>query len=193
MSTVMNKAKSLIGHMLRNVHSSNDKLASVESPGLTSISVSSTAFEPGMAIPKRHTQEGQSISPELNWVGVPAETRELVLVCEDPDAPSVNPIVHWVAYNIPPTMMGFPEGLSPIAEIPGGGRQAKNYSGKLGYIGPMPPLGHGVHHYHFQVFALDQPLRFSAAPDRDALVTAMQNHVLAQGELVGTYERMVDD
>jgi Raf kinase inhibitor-like YbhB/YbcL family protein len=193
MSTVMEKAKSLVGHMLRNVHASNDQLASAEALAPTTLTISSLAFQAGMAIPSRFTQEGESISPSLNWENIPSATRELVLVCEDPDAPKSTPVVHWIVYSISPTAMGLPEGLPISAQITGGARQGKNYSGKEGYIGPMPPLGHGVHHYHFQLFALDQPMRFSEAPDRDTLLNAMQDHVLAQGELIGTYERMLDD
>jgi len=189
MSTVMEKAKSLIGHMLRNVHSSPDQLASAETTGPSSITVSSTSFKSGQPIPKRYTQEAQSFSPELTWQGVPAGAQELVLVCEDPDAPKPSPIVHWIVYNIPPTAAGLPEGIPSTPEIAIGARQGKNYNGTPGFVGPMPPLGHGIHHYHFQLFALDRPLNFPEIPDRDALVEAMHNHVLAQGELIGTYER----
>jgi hypothetical protein len=189
MSTVMDKTKALIGYLLRDVHSSNDKLAKAEAPGLAIIKITSDTFQTGMAIPKRCSQEGQSISPQLSWTGVPSETRELVLVCEDPDAPSAHPIVHWVAYNISPTVTSLPEGVAPSVELPNGGRQAKNYTGKFGYLGPMPPLGHGLHHYHFQLFALDGPLSFAEPPDRNALVAAMRHKVIAEGELVGTYER----
>lgn len=189
MSTVTDKAKSLIGHLLHNVHSSKDQLATAKSPGSVSISISSTAFKPGMAIPKRYTQEGQSFSPELMWEGIPAAARELVLVCEDPDAPQTHPVVHWIVYNIPPTAKGLPEGLPNSAETAVGGRPGNNYAGKPGYLGPMPLRGHGIHHYHFQIFALDSQLRFSETPDRNALMNAMRDHVLAQGELVGTYER----
>lgn len=193
MANATDKIKSLIGHMLRPIHSSNDKLASSEAPGPAFISIFSTSFDAGMPIPKRHTQEENSISPELQWDHVPPDARELVLVCEDPDAPKPSPIVHWIVYNIPPSLRGLPEGLPVSATIPGGMRQGRNYSGIEGYIGPMPPLGHGVHHYHFQLFALDQPLHFSESPDRDQLVKAMAGHVLAQGELIGTYERTADD
>jgi len=192
MSTVMDKAKSLIGHMLRNVHSTSEKLASAKTPAHAAMSVSSNSFSAGMPIPMRYTQDAESYSPALSWNGIPSQTQSLVIVCEDPDAPSTEPIVHWIAYNIPGTATGMPEAV-PAGAIPGGGLQGKNYNGQEQYIGPKPPLGHGVHHYHFQVFALDQTLTFQEPPDKDALVKAMQNHVLAEGEVVGTYERSVDD
>lgn len=190
MAAVVEKAKELVGQMLRGVRSSKDKLASAEVPGIMTIALHSSTFQAGMAIPRECTQEGQSVSPQLSWEGVPATARELVLVCEDPDAPMPSPIVHWIAYNIPASVTSLPEGVPTWWELPTGGRQAKNYKGTPGYIGPMPPLGHGRHHYHFQLFAVNAPLEFSEPPDRDALVKAMQGKVVAEGELIGTYERL---
>lgn len=191
MSTTMEKAKALVGHMLRGVRSSNDKMASAKSGAENTITVSSTSFAPNMPIPRKHTQDGQSISPALSWTGVPAGTRELVLVVEDPDAPMINPVIHWIVYNIPASTTSLPEGIPTGAAMgnPPGARQAKNYQKVEGYLGPKPPVGHGVHHYHFQLFALDQTLALND-PSKDDLVKAMEGHVLAQGELIGTYERV---
>jgi Raf kinase inhibitor-like YbhB/YbcL family protein len=192
MSTILDRTKSLIGHLLRNVHSSSEKLTSAHAPAHAAMSVTSSSFAPGMPIPIRFTQDAENLSPAISWQGLPAGTKSLALVCEDPDAPTIDPIVHWIAFNIPATATGLPEEI-PAGAIPGGGEQGKNYNGEIRYTGPKPPLGHGVHHYHFQLFALDQTLTFTEPPEKNDLLQAMQNHVLAQGEVVGTYEREIED
>jgi Raf kinase inhibitor-like YbhB/YbcL family protein len=100
------------------------------------------------------------------------------------------PFVHWIAYGIPPNATGLPEGI-PSKHAPPGSRvfQSKNGARTDGYLGPAPPPGHGVHHYHFQVFALSEPLRFQVPPTREALMDAMRGHIVGYGDLVGTYER----
>jgi Raf kinase inhibitor-like YbhB/YbcL family protein len=159
------------------------------------LEVMSSAFGNGGAMPKKYTQEGDNVSPPLQWRGVPQGAVELVLVCEDPDAPLPQPALHWLAYRIPATVVQLREGIAPWPEVivgMGSGvmmRQGQNISKKVGYTGPMPPVGHGVHHYHFQLFALDAAPNVGESPDREALYKAMEGHVLAQGELVGTYER----
>ena len=188
MATMMDKAKQLVGHMLRNVHSSQDKMASAQATGHDEIQLSSDSFAPGMPIPVKYTQDGESISPALEWAGVPEHTASLVLICEDPDTPTPQPIVHWIAYNLPSHLCELPEGM-PARLIPMGGRQGKNSMGKEQYVGPKPPLGHGVHHYHFELFALDRDLDFDQTPNKAEVVERMRGHVLAQGDLVGTYER----
>jgi Raf kinase inhibitor-like YbhB/YbcL family protein len=145
--------------------------------------LSSHAFEPGGTIPKRHTGEGQAVSPPLAWSGLPEGTRELALVCDDPDAPTSKPFVHWVLYKIPADRSGLPEGSA------GGALEGRNDFGGTGYGGPMPPRGHGAHRYRFKVYALDAELEVVAGLTRDELLRAIEGHVLAEGELVGTYER----
>jgi Raf kinase inhibitor-like YbhB/YbcL family protein len=147
------------------------------------IQVSSPAFEPGGAIPKKHTGEGQDVSPALRWTGLAEGTRETALICDDPDAPTPRPFVHWVAYKIPADREELPEGETQ------GALEGTNDFGRTGYGGPMPPRGHGVHHYHFKVYALDAELEAGAGLTKDQLLEAMEGHVLAEGELVGTYER----
>jgi Raf kinase inhibitor-like YbhB/YbcL family protein len=147
------------------------------------IQVSSPAFEPGDTIPKKHTGEGQDVSPVLRWTGLPEGTREIALICDDPDAPMPRPFVHWVIYKIPADRGELPEG------DPQGALEGTNDFGRTGYGGPMPPRGHGVHHYHFKVYALDAELEAAAGSTKDRLLEAMEEHVLAEGELVGTYER----
>jgi Raf kinase inhibitor-like YbhB/YbcL family protein len=147
------------------------------------IRVSSPAFEAGDAIPKRHTGEGQDVSPALRWTGLPEGTREIALICDDPDAPTPRPFVHWVVYKIPADREGLPEGDTQ------GALEGTNDFGRTGYGGPMPPRGHGIHRYHFKVYALDAELEGDAGSTRDRLLDAIEGHVLAEGELVGTYER----
>jgi Raf kinase inhibitor-like YbhB/YbcL family protein len=147
------------------------------------IRIASTAFEPHRPIPKTYTGEGPDISPPLAWSGVPEPTKELALICDDPDAPTPEPWVHWILYKLSPTRTGLRESDN------GGGVEGKNSFEKIGYGGPLPPRGDGMHHYHFKLYALDQPLTVGAGLSKDQLLAAMKGHVLAQGELIGTYER----
>jgi Raf kinase inhibitor-like YbhB/YbcL family protein len=147
-----------------------------------SIQVTSTAFEHGAAMPKKYTGEGEDVSPPLAWDGVPDETKELVLICDDPDALKRR-WVHWVAYGIPAHWTYLPEDAKQ------GFLQGRNSWPKKGYGGPMPPKGHGVHRYHFTLFALDTELGLEPGRGRDELLSAMSGHILAEGELIGTYER----
>jgi Raf kinase inhibitor-like YbhB/YbcL family protein len=148
-----------------------------------SIEVSSPAFEPGATIPKKHTGEGQDVSPSLRWSTVPQGTREIAIICDDPDAPTEKPFVHWVIYKIPADQQGLPEGTIQ------GALEGKNDFGRRGYDGCMPPRGHGVHHYHFKVYALDTELAVPEGLSKDELLRAMEGRILEEGELVGTYER----
>jgi Raf kinase inhibitor-like YbhB/YbcL family protein len=155
--------------------------------------VHSSAFEEGGRIPKRHTGEGEDVSPALAWGEVPSGTRELALVCDDPDAPSPQPWVHWVIYKLAAELRALPEGIA-ATERPGepaGAVQGRNSwpSDNVGYRGPMPPPGHGVHHYHFKLYALDAALELAPGATKEELLRAMDGHVLGQGEVVGTYER----
>ena len=149
----------------------------------TAIEVSSSAFEPGGAIPQKYTGEGQNISPPLQWSGLPEGTRELALICDDPDAPRPTPFVHWVVYKIPANLRGFPEGSTQ------GAVEGINDASRTGYSGPMPPVGGGIHHYHFRVYALDAELGAAGGLTKDQLLEVMEGHILAEGELIGTYER----
>ncbi len=147
------------------------------------LNVTSSAFEPNGAIPKKYTGAGEDISPPLSWNGAPDGTEEFALVCEDPDAPMDEPFVHWVIYGIPKSQTSLPEGSS------GDAAEGKNSFGNPGYGGPMPPPGHGTHHYHFEVYALDAPVGLTPGASKPDLLDAMEGHILDQGELVGTYER----
>jgi len=147
------------------------------------IEVSSPAFEPGGSIPRKHTGEGQDVSPALRWSGLPEETKEIALICDDPDAPRTEPWVHWVVYKIPAERTGLPEGGAQEA------LEGNNDFGAQGYGGPMPPRSHGVHHYHFKIYALDAELEAVAGLTKDRLLEAIEGHILDEGELIGTYER----
>jgi Raf kinase inhibitor-like YbhB/YbcL family protein len=157
------------------------------------IQIASTAFQPGEPIPRKHTGDGEDISPPLSWSGLPGGTKQLALVCDDPDAPRAEPWVHWVIYRLPGNLASLPEGVPNTArlESPAGAMQGRNSwsSGKIiGYRGPAPPPGK-VHHYRFRLYALDADLPLDADLDKDLLLKSIEGHVLARGELVGTYER----
>jgi Raf kinase inhibitor-like YbhB/YbcL family protein len=156
-----------------------------------SIQVASDAFGPGQPIPRKYTEDGQDISPPLKWSNVPARAKELALIMDDPDAPRPEPFVHWVIYKIPAAATGLPEGIPAELKLkaPPGALQGKNSFKKIGYGGPAPPPGHGTHHYHFRVYALDQSLNLQGGLDKKALLAAMSGHVIDHEELVGTYER----
>lgn len=156
-----------------------------------SITLSSSAFKHNEPIPRKYTGEGADVSPPLSWSGLPAGTKELALIMDDPDAPRPEPWVHWVIYKLPPTLSGLPEGLpkTPTLSDPPGTMQGRNTWPKIGYNGPMPPPGHGVHHYHFRLYALDTALDVQPGLTKDELLAKMKGHILAQGELVGTYQR----
>ena len=157
-----------------------------------SIHLTSDAFDDGRPIARRYAQEGENISPPLKWSGVPSAARELALIVEDPDAPKPKPFVHWVMYKIPPTTTHLPAAIPKAAQLrsPPDAMQGINSTEMIGYDGPAPPPGHGTHHYHFRLYALDHPLTVDVeALDRAKLLAAMSGHILDEGELVGTYQR----
>lgn len=158
------------------------------------IQVTSTAFSDGEPIPTQYTGEGQDISPPIAWSGVPEGTKELVLICDDPDAPTEEPWVHWVIYKIPAGTDGLPEGVPNVPRLknPSGAFQGKNSwnSGHtIGYRGPMPPSGHGTHHYHFTVYALRVKLTAEPSLSKTAVETDMHEYIIGKGRLTGTYQR----
>ena len=151
--------------------------------------ISSTAFGPGAAIPSRHTCEGGDVSPPLQWRGVPAGAKSLVLIVDDPDAPDPRAPkmtwVHWVLANLPANVDGLPEGGAKTP--PAGVIQGLNDWKREGYGGPCPPVGR--HRYFHKLYALDVVLRELEQPTKAQVEAAMKGHVLAQAELVGTYEK----
>lgn len=162
---------------------------SEERKAAMSLKLTSPAFEPNAAMPKRHSCDGGDVSPPLQWSGAPANTRSLALIVDDPDAPDPaapqRTWVHWVLYNLP-VDGALSEGASP-AQLPAGALQGTNDWKRTGYGGPCPPVGR--HRYFHKLYALDTELPDLGAPDKAALLKAMEGHVLDQVELVGTYER----
>lgn len=156
-----------------------------------SIEVTSPVFFTGGVIPTRHTGDGENLSPPLAWSGLPEAAREIALICDDPDAPTAEPFVHWVLYGLAAATTGLPEGIPAEANLkrPVTARQGKNSFGTIGYGGPAPPRGHGTHRYHFKLYALDAPLDLEPRRGKRDLVRAMEGHVLAEGEPMGTYSR----
>ena len=157
-------------------------------PGV-GIEVLSDALGADGAIDLRHSAYGDNLSPPLRWTPVEGAGAYAIVV-EDPDAPMEHPFVHWTIWNIPGEATAIQEGVSmgPELTTPQGARQARNDNGSTGYFGPRPPAGHGVHRYHFQIFALDAPLELHAGADLRTLTDAMKGRTLADGELVGTFE-----
>lgn len=148
------------------------------------------AFGTGGEIPAKHTCEGEDVSPALAWSGVPAGTKSLALVVDDPDAP--NPKApqmtwsHWLLFDMPPESSGLPEAAGRAA-LPPGTRQGLNDWKRTGWGGPCPPIGR--HRYYFRLHALDTKLDALQTPTRQQLLDAMQGHVLATAETMGTYEK----
>ncbi len=153
-----------------------------------SLQIRSPAFEPHGTIPRRYTCDGEDLAPPLEWSGVPANTRSLVLIVDDPDAPDPAAPrmvwVHWVLYNLPAETRGLPEGGLPL---PPGTREGLNNWDRTGYGGPCPPVGR--HRYFFRLYALDTLLPDLGTPTRAEVEAAMAGHVLEQAELVGLYQR----
>ena len=156
-----------------------------------SISITSDAFDHRERIPVKYTGDGEDVSPPIRWEKLPAATKGLALICEDPDAPTPEPYVHWVIYSIPADAPGLPEGVKKVPKppTPHGALQGVNSFGKTGYNGPAPPRGHGVHHYRFRLYALDAPIALDPGLDRVSVAASISGHILDEGELLGTYER----
>jgi len=142
------------------------------------LTVKSSSFESNGSIPAKYTCTGANISPELTITGIPDGTKSLALIMDDPDAPK-GVFVHWVMWNIP-VRDKIAEGSTPGAE----GKNGKNENK---YTGPCPPSG--THHYHFKIYALNVKLDLPISTDKEALLKAMDGHIIASGELIGTYEK----
>ncbi len=152
--------------------------------------LTSPSFPAMGEIPRRHSCEGEDVSPDLRWSGVPEGAKSLVLIVDDPDAPDpaapTMTWVHWVLYDIPPDATGLPEAV-PAAKLPPGTQQGQNDWKRTGYRGPCPPIGR--HRYFHKLYALGEELGDLGQPTQAELERAMRGKVLAQAELVGTYEK----
>ena len=149
--------------------------------------MSSPAFASGQPIPARYTCSGENLSPALQWSGLPDGTKSLALIVDDPDAP-VGVFVHWVVYNMDPTLTGLPEGVQQGALVKGIGTQGKNDYHDNGYDGPCPPAGK-AHRYYFKLYALDLQPTLANDLNKAALMKAIQGHVLAEAQWMGTFQR----
>jgi Raf kinase inhibitor-like YbhB/YbcL family protein len=161
-------------------------LADQNAPTAT-ISLNLPALSQNGTVARRYTCDGQDISPDVVWSGIPVSAKTLVLIADDPDAPS-GVFTHWVVFNLPTNISGLPENLPRTPTLALGGEQAANDFGRIGYNGPCPPPG-SAHHYHFKLYALSTTLRLATNADARKLVAAMRGHVLARGEVVATYGR----
>jgi hypothetical protein len=156
--------------------------------------LTSPAFKRDEQIPVKYTGDGDDVSPPLAWSDPPGGTQEFALICDDPDAPTPSPWVHWVIYRIPADFKGLPEGIpnQEYLEHPPGALQGKNSfadGATIGYRGPAPPPGHGVHHYHFKLYALESKLHVQAGADKKTLLEEISGIVLEEAKLTGTYQR----
>ena len=151
-----------------------------------SVELTSDAFTHGGAIPAACTCDGENRSPALAWTAPPAGTQSLALIVDDPDAPSGR-WVHWVVYQLPPSVRRLPEAFPPDAERPDGTRQGRTDFGRTGSGGPCPPSG--THRYRFTLYALDTTLSLGPGATAQALEQAMQGRLLAEATLMGTYRR----
>ena len=148
------------------------------------IELTSPAFDEGEAIASRYTCDGQGVSPPLSWTSVPDGTRSLALIADDPDAPG-GTFVHWVIYDLPPDTHRLPEGVPNRRVLSSGAEQGVNGAGGIGYTAPCPPSG--THRYFFKLYALDTKLGLGTGATAERLSDAMEGHVLAEGQLMGTY------
>ncbi len=153
---------------------------------LSDMRLTSSAFEQGGEIPAKYTGEAEDVSPALSWTGAPEETKSFALICHDPDAPLVKPgtygYVHWVLYGIPGNATELPEGVADHV-------QGVNDFGNTGYGGPMPPPGHGTHHYFFWLLALDSEPDMPPGLTMWELLDKLEPNIIGMNRLVGTYLR----
>jgi Raf kinase inhibitor-like YbhB/YbcL family protein len=154
---------------------------------MATITVTAEAFRNGDPIPREYTCDGQDISPAISWRNSPAETKSFTLMVEDPDAAS-GTFTHWILLNIPPAARAIPRGLSRKQTLEDGTIQCTNTFGRIGWNGPCPPPGN-PHRYFFRLYALDIKLSLSGKENRSTILNAMKGHIIAQGEMMGTYRR----
>lgn len=156
-------------------------------PCAFALQINSDSFQQGSRMNSLYTCDSDNISPALNWSDVPAGTKSFALICEDPDSPS-NPWSHWVVFNIPADKAGLEENMPRTSDFDNGMVQGVNDFGKTGYDGPCPPPT-GSHRYFFRLYALDNNLLLDKNATKDAVLGAINGHVLSQAEIFCTYER----
>lgn len=190
---MLEKLPDIVGHALHDRRAGLDKTSFRRLPlrgGQGAIEVRSLAFADHAPIPPRFTADGEGSSPPLQWTGVPASTRSVVLIVEDADAPTPQPLVHAIVVGLPGEDGSLPEdALDRATEAEPPLRLGRNSYLQAGWLPPDPPPGHGVHRYAFQVFALADAPEWSGTPGRDAVMQALARDAIASGCLIGTYER----
>jgi Raf kinase inhibitor-like YbhB/YbcL family protein len=162
------------------------ELGAVEGDKKMAITITSSAFKEGGMIPAKYTCDGQNISPPLKWQQVPQDVKSFALISDDPDAP-IGIWIHWVLWNIPAEANGLPENIPPTKELPDGSKQGITSTRTNGYHGPCPPSG--THRYYFKIYALDTMLDLPQTSAKQDLLEAMKGHILAEGSLMGKYQR----
>ena len=174
-----------IGKGLRSVRAGEEKIAAAKLVAARpTLELTSDAFSNGGALPRSATADGEGVAPAIRWRGVPHHARSLALVVEDPDAPLHEPFVHWLVWGLPARDDG-----SIDVGAASNARQGKNSKQTRGFTPASPPPGHGPHRYHFQLFAIDREIDVEDGAGRGALFDAMRGHVVAWGEIIGTYAR----
>jgi Raf kinase inhibitor-like YbhB/YbcL family protein len=161
-----------------------DLIMKIKEGAFLTMLLTSNSFLNGDFMSPKYTCEGNDISPAFSWQNIPKDTKSLVLICEDPDAPG-HTWTHWLLYNIPPTIPGLKENASK--DLPSRIQVGLNSWNRQDYGGPCPPSG--VHHYIFTLYALDSMLDFKLAPNNEKLLEAFKNHVLAKTTYTGLYEK----
>jgi len=154
------------------------------SEAVTSLEITSDAFEYEGSIPSDYSCDGENTSPALTWSEPPSGTQSFALIMDDPDAP-LGTFVHWVIFNIPASARGLEQATPKIPQLEDGSIQGQNSANLSGYMGPCPPTG--THRYFFKLYALDTTLDLTSDAKKDDLLSAMDGHIFAEGELMGTY------
>lgn len=190
---MLEKLPDVVGAALRGQRAGLDQTAFVRvrlPVGQGALQVASLAFMDHAPLPPRFTADGEGLSPPLQWSGVPANAASLLLLVEDADSPTPHPLVHAIAYDIPAQESYLAEGaLNGGEDESGAPRLGRNSYLRTAWIPPDPPPAHGVHRYAFQLFALGPGAEWSGTPGRDAVLQVLEQHALASGCLIGTYER----
>ncbi len=149
---------------------------------LGDLAITSSAFQQDQRMPARHAADHENVSPALSWSGVPAGADQLVLLCHDPDAPLADGFTHWVLYNIPADVTSLAEGQPNDAFLGG-----INDTDATGYFGPLPPQGHGSHHYYFHLYAIEPGVQLPAGLTRKQVLDIIADHIITQARIVGVY------
>lgn len=194
---MLEKIPSGVGRAMKSLRAGAEDLAVADTllTGVTAtIEVTSPAFEYNGRLPSKYTADGEGLSPPIRWIGVPPNAVAVVLLVEDADSPTRQPLVHAIVWDLPGSDGELPEGALPSSRSAANARAASDAMGRnsyltRSYLPPDPPPGHGPHRYVFQVFALDVQPRFDSPPGRSALLEAIKGRVVSKGLLIGTYER----